>query len=409
MAKKARKRVEKEKRTSLRLWAEGARETILDPHLAPYTDALERGWRAEREYLRAICNEFHARIPWRLGDHEEPELPLPAYDPKKPQPPETLDDEEAKRKRARIKVLDEVSVNSAGGKLDPRKDPWAILLAKLSGLNNPPKARQAYQQFMREAYDSDIAPLVAERWAAESSDGSNVQTKKSPDAAFRSKIAREVFGSLTDAEREAYGARAKEEARAARATYDAGLNNPPSKAPEEKQKCIDAVGNFLAPILQGILERTGLHSVVLMGGPIPTEEECAEAALPDVLTQAKYTMDDPRSDEDNDSEVSDSESDSSSDSNADSDDDAPAKRKRRERSEMTKSSKAGKAKTTAKKPSAKRTPKKTSKAAAPAESAADDDEQPDDDSDVDEDAPFAGLPIAEVIQRTLTGKAVRKT
>ncbi|KAJ7615784.1 hypothetical protein DFH06DRAFT_1343554 [Mycena polygramma] len=247
MGKKARKRMPKENRKSLRLWAEGARETILEAHLGAYTDALERGWRSEREYLQAICNEFHARITWRLADHEEPELPLPPYDPKAQPPPETLDEEETKEKRKRIKVLDERIRRwlkyrarrlrrQFHRKLDPRKDPWAILLAKLSGFTSPPKARQAYQQFMKEAYDSHIAPLVAQRWAAELSDGSNVQTKKNPDAAFRSKIAREVFGSLTDAERAAYGSRAKEEAQAARAVYDAGLNNPPSKAPAEKQK-----------------------------------------------------------------------------------------------------------------------------------------------------------------------------
>jgi hypothetical protein len=31
--------------------------------------------------------------------------------------------------------------------LDPLKDPYAVLLAKLSGLSSPPKARQVYRQF----------------------------------------------------------------------------------------------------------------------------------------------------------------------------------------------------------------------------------------------------------------------
>ena len=74
------KRVAKKDRRNLKLWAEGARETILKPHIPAYTDALERGWRAERDYLREVCQEFHARISWRLADDEEPDLPLPAYD-----------------------------------------------------------------------------------------------------------------------------------------------------------------------------------------------------------------------------------------------------------------------------------------------------------------------------------------
>jgi hypothetical protein len=34
-------------------------------------------------------------------------------------------------------------------------------------------------------------------------------------------------------------------------------------------RCIDAAGDFLAPILRGLEECTGLHLLVLMGGPMP--------------------------------------------------------------------------------------------------------------------------------------------
>ncbi|KAJ7618253.1 hypothetical protein DFH06DRAFT_1012065 [Mycena polygramma] len=275
-----RKRIPKENRQNLKMWAEGARESVLRPHIEPYTDALNRKWRDEREYLQSVCNEFHARISWRLKDHEEPELPLPEYDPRAPAPVEDLDEDELQEKRARVQVLNKRIQRwlkyrarrlnkTLRTKLDPRNDPWAILLAKLSGLHSPPKARQAFQQFMHENYQSDIADVVAERWAEQQADGSNLQTKKSPDASFRAKIARELFGELSDEEREGYAERAKEEAAAARKVYEDGLKNPPSRTPEDRQKAIDLVGSFLGPIVQGILERTGLHTVVLMGGPIP--------------------------------------------------------------------------------------------------------------------------------------------
>jgi hypothetical protein len=35
------------------------------------------------------------------------------------------------------------------------------------------------------------------------------------------------------------------------------------------KSCIKAVGEFVAPILRGIQESTGLHMTLLMGGPIP--------------------------------------------------------------------------------------------------------------------------------------------
>jgi hypothetical protein len=110
MAKKVRKRVAKEERKNLQLWADGARESVLLPHIEPYTDALERCWRDERDYLQLVCNEFHARISWRLEDHEEPNLPLPEYDPKAPVVADSVDEEEMKLKRERITMLNAVSV-----------------------------------------------------------------------------------------------------------------------------------------------------------------------------------------------------------------------------------------------------------------------------------------------------------
>ncbi|KAJ6480180.1 hypothetical protein C8R45DRAFT_1100768 [Mycena sanguinolenta] len=169
------KRVAKKDRQNLKLWAEGARESILKPHIPGYTDALERGWRAERDYVQHVCNEFHARISWRIRDDEEPELPLPEYNQFAPPKVETVDDEEATRKRERIKTM-----NARIGrwlkyragrlrrptKMDRARDPFAILLAKLAGYSVPPKARQAFQQYMHESYESEIAPVVNLQWAA---------------------------------------------------------------------------------------------------------------------------------------------------------------------------------------------------------------------------------------------------
>ncbi|KAJ7887724.1 hypothetical protein B0H13DRAFT_2342320 [Mycena leptocephala] len=86
MGKKGRKRVAKEEHRNLRLWAEGARESVLAPHIPAYTDTLDRNWRDERNYLQKVCNEFHAQFSWQLEDHEEPDLPLPEYDLRAPAP-----------------------------------------------------------------------------------------------------------------------------------------------------------------------------------------------------------------------------------------------------------------------------------------------------------------------------------
>lgn len=123
-------------------------------------------------------------------------------------------------------------------KLDPRKDPWAIFLAKLSGLTAPPKARQAYQQFMREDYATKVASIVKERWDALEAAGSSVQTRKDPKADFRALVARKIFNGLSTEEQEGYAKRAKEEALAARQEYNEALKAPPSQSPAARQRYV---------------------------------------------------------------------------------------------------------------------------------------------------------------------------
>jgi hypothetical protein len=107
MKKRQRERIPKEERRNLRLWADGARETILTPHLDGFTAARTKGSRAEKAYLQTICNEFHARVDWRLADHEEPVLT--PWTAETIITKETLSDEEEKQKRARIELLNAVS------------------------------------------------------------------------------------------------------------------------------------------------------------------------------------------------------------------------------------------------------------------------------------------------------------
>ncbi|KAJ7635974.1 hypothetical protein DFH06DRAFT_1336124 [Mycena polygramma] len=387
---KPRKRVLRENRRNLRLWAEGPREEVLLPHLEAYADALERSWRDEREYLQRICNEYHARISWRLSDQEQPDLPLPSYDPHAPPKVEELNAEETQAKRARIKLLNERIRRwykyrvrrlrkQLCPKIDGRQDAWSVLLAKLASVTAPPKARQAFQQYMHEAYATDIAPVVAQRWAGQQEEGSNVQTQKSPTGAFCAAIARECFAALPQSVREDYAKRAKQVAIDARAKYDEEFNKVPSRTPEARQACIDNVGAFIAPILQGITERTGLHSVIILGGPIPkyggdlrtlfvsysrnrsgsgpgahfpqwrpdrfndtltlmkeylatafSPQDIAETALPDSLAGATYTIppDGPPNDEDS-SDLADSDDDSNDDSEDTEDEELPPKKRKK--------------------------------------------------------------------------------
>lgn len=86
----------KSERANMKLWAEGAREDILTPHIEPYADALAQSCVAERTYLKRVQNEYHQRIgDWRLPDDEEPVLPLPDYDSRFIPPVEELSAEDS--------------------------------------------------------------------------------------------------------------------------------------------------------------------------------------------------------------------------------------------------------------------------------------------------------------------------
>ncbi|KAF7335856.1 hypothetical protein MSAN_02332100 [Mycena sanguinolenta] len=277
---------------------------------------------------------------------------------------EELDEAEEVEQRKRVEVLNarirrwfiyriaRRRRQTAG--LDPRKDPFAVLLSKLSGLTAPPKARQAYQQFMRESYADKIAPVVAERWAAARQNNEpDTVGRKEPKAGFRALVAREVFAGLPDAEKTAIAQRAKEEAAQAKTAYEKALKDPPSNAPADRQRCLDALPDFIAPILRGIQDYTGCHSVLLVGGPMPkyggriadvaggehfpqwdrerfntnvlkfmveylktafSPSDCEKAALAVDLDQAKYTIPDVGVDADVDAELSSSSGSSDEDS-----------------------------------------------------------------------------------------------
>jgi hypothetical protein len=112
----------------------------------------------------------------------------------------------------------------------------------------PPKARQAYQQFMREAYATDIEPEVKKKWAEESGEGANVRTSKDPNTPFRARVARDVFTALPAAERDRYAAEAKAEAAAAHAAYEKAMNEPPSQTPQARQESVYSRFLTLLPI-----------------------------------------------------------------------------------------------------------------------------------------------------------------
>ncbi|KAJ7033983.1 hypothetical protein C8F04DRAFT_1260480 [Mycena alexandri] len=291
---------------------------------------------------------------WRLADHEEPELPLPVYDPFAPPVPEPLDENERALKHDAIKSLNE------------RIRRW--LKYRVRSLRNGLTSQAAmrdnpFSQFMHESYGTVIAPVVAERWKEQSINADGSANTKKPNAPFRCAVARELFAALPQEEQDEISARAKEEAKQAKLDYAQGMKEGPSKSPEARQRCIDGFGRFIAPIMKGLHDYTGLKGYILLGGPIPryageigtvhlsvgsnlasvptpfpgwdkqrwnrdvvgylkeylatafSAEECSEAALPSTepLKAGLFTFDSDVPESDSDSDSSSSSSSSSSD------------------------------------------------------------------------------------------------
>ncbi|KAF7966208.1 hypothetical protein HWV62_39670 [Athelia sp. TMB] len=283
LARRRRRRVDKKARKTSRLWAEGCRESILAPHVAPYADALSRSWVAERDYVARVQNEYHQLISWRLADNEEPPLPLPKYDPKLPAPREELSHEEqelkshtiAKKNKAirrwlkyRARKLTKLAMSPD---TNPEQNPFAALLAQLSGIAKPPqRARQGWQQFMHERNDDVVGPAVNAAWQAKQAEGLRSSDKN--NMSYRADIARTIYNNLSSDEQAMYMNNARKDKDAAIAAYKLAVERAlckDNRSPAQRQTCLDNVAAFMAPIMHGLKDMTGYHWVLLGGGPTP--------------------------------------------------------------------------------------------------------------------------------------------
>ncbi|CAK5265171.1 unnamed protein product [Mycena citricolor] len=216
----------------------------------------------------ANTNKLQQRTP----DHVEPEE-IRDYDPKAPLVQETLTEEEEQEKRARIQAhngritrwyayrIRRALKRQRECGLDPRKDPFAVLMGKLSGITRPPKARQGWQQYMREA-KAVVDPIIQQKLEA-------LPEGASKRGDFRAGVVRKLFRELEQEEQKAVQQRAAAEGDVKKAEYAASLAAEPPRDPLSRHCAIKALDSFMRPIIKGVHERTGLHVTMLVGGPMP--------------------------------------------------------------------------------------------------------------------------------------------
>ncbi|KAJ7066043.1 hypothetical protein C8F01DRAFT_1079733 [Mycena amicta] len=172
----------KKERKNLKFWAEGLREELLTPHIEPYMDALALSWRAERDYRAKVCNEYHARISWRLADDEEPEALLD-WDPLAPPVEEHLTEEEERAKWERIELLNascnhhqrierwlKYRARKISGKYtrsQPSFDsPFMRLFAVMKVMQKPTRTLAPWQEFQTTENEL-LSPIYKQRYEEE--------------------------------------------------------------------------------------------------------------------------------------------------------------------------------------------------------------------------------------------------
>ncbi|KAJ7059304.1 hypothetical protein C8F01DRAFT_1085129 [Mycena amicta] len=278
-----------------RCWAEGRREEeILKPQQDAFRVAKLSGKAALKTFFKLVQNEFIFKIGWRLEDWEEPEGPLPDYDPTAPPVIEELSDEDEALKDARIELLC-VSVKNwylnreratkkprivdapavATEKLPKVKgvDDAVIYVANRLRLPPPKRATAGHQQFMREAFASEIGPVVAERWAARlGPDSTQAERNEKPPPHMGAKVALELYQDMekTDPERHAdLKKRGTEVAEQEKMDYKQKLQDWPDKSPDARQMAYELIEPLMRDYLKAVADTLGMHIFAVIGGPVP--------------------------------------------------------------------------------------------------------------------------------------------
>lgn len=121
--------------------------------------------------------------------------------------------------------------------MDTAKNPYAALLAQLSGIPPAPvRARQGWQQLMHERYPDLIGPAVDAAWNEKVSKG--LQSADKNNAAFRAQVARKVFNDLPSEEQKKLLASAQKDKESAVTVHKLAVQGIHSNShrPESRQQ-----------------------------------------------------------------------------------------------------------------------------------------------------------------------------
>ncbi|KAJ7049776.1 hypothetical protein C8F01DRAFT_1264804 [Mycena amicta] len=271
-------------------WADGSREALLEKHVLPYKQARALGPREGDNYLSKVLNEY-TYIYWGTAERQEPAVLRSWTDTTTPDDDSQLTDSEKKVKadwiadlRQRIRrwlaycgdhaTRKRPATSAPSAKLD-LSDPLTVLMLNLVEAKPPTRATPGLQQFMHEDWESIIQPEVRQRWnerltqlpTEERVDKQGKQLP--PPLTMGTEVARELWAVMPGEEQAVYRKHAAAEAKSVKDTWEETTKDWPPKDPASRQYAIDHIEVVLQKVMTQISRMTGLHVLVMLGGPIP--------------------------------------------------------------------------------------------------------------------------------------------
>ncbi|KAF8057957.1 hypothetical protein FPV67DRAFT_1429273, partial [Lyophyllum atratum] len=143
------------------------------------------------------------------------------------------------------------------------QDAFLTLLQRLTGKGLPKPRRITASNHWQQSQDSKV--LVD----AEVTRRLEFSTKPKERAGIRSKVVSDLFKKLPDAERAEWEESSVQLHELALAEWERKTAGPPSTAPEDRQKYIQAITPFMQRILTLVTELTDMKTTFLAGGPEP--------------------------------------------------------------------------------------------------------------------------------------------
>ncbi|KAJ8489105.1 hypothetical protein ONZ45_g13699 [Pleurotus djamor] len=258
-------------------WAKGSRLDFLAPYVPRYFSALQEKRSKAIELADEVTNDYFKQFYWRLRPDAEPNATTP-----QPTAPETLSAAEKELKGQIISKMRQSiynwldyrahktkgvtrlknSIPNSGA--SPSDDPYAVLLAQISGIALKPKKLLApWQQYMKtESVWKSLKPTFDAEFKAS---GHPEGFRASERNAFMIKR----YNALDDDQKAHYSAAASDDHDKSKQEVRERLNQELHFTPEERQALIDRLPEFLDPLFSALHDMLGMHVSILIGGPEP--------------------------------------------------------------------------------------------------------------------------------------------